>query len=447
MNVTQWLKHLVEKGARNNANDATTIQAMHDGSVSLGATCKMAEAADFSQSDVMTLLNTAVRKQFKADYTYPYIADIYDDYLVFRGEYSTESFYRCDYSVSESGTVTLGTPVAVVRKVTYIEPTATIASESDDSEIELSGDSVALVETVETDLIEANTRMLKLIAPGWGSSGYYPKEVLQRDGPKVFKAGTHNYIDHLTAQEEKTKPEGFVERLASVLTEDAKWYDDYNGHGAGLYAKAKVSEQFNSFLNDFGQHIGTSIRANGKVKEGVAENKQGKIIEAITGAKSVDYVTVAGAGGKVLDLIESAKSQVHSSETQPIVEKEKETTDMAENTELQETINKINARLTRNDATQYARNKVTVLKVKPAVHERIISECVKNIPLDEHGEIDFTKFDALIEASVKNETEYLTQAGAFGKISGFGGSAPAQPNTVDAKKAFNDFQESLKELD
>src|SRR5579859_4348462 len=34
---------------------------------------------------------------------------------------------------------------------------------------------------------------IKLIAPGKGASAYYPKEVLQRDGPKVFKAGTHIY--------------------------------------------------------------------------------------------------------------------------------------------------------------------------------------------------------------------------------------------------------------
>jgi hypothetical protein len=45
--------------------------------------------------------------------------------------------------------------------------------------------------------------MLKLISEGVGSSGYYPKEVLQRDGPKVFTKGLFNLIDHPTPQQEK----------------------------------------------------------------------------------------------------------------------------------------------------------------------------------------------------------------------------------------------------
>src|SRR3990172_10914845 len=94
------LKAFIEKGARNNANDASMIQTMHDHSVSLGAECKMSEAADFSTNGVMTLLNTAVKKQFKDQYSYPYICDVFDDNLVFGADYSASSCYRCDYSVS-----------------------------------------------------------------------------------------------------------------------------------------------------------------------------------------------------------------------------------------------------------------------------------------------------------------------------------------------------------
>ena len=379
-NPLEKLRAFIEKGARNSANDASMIQTMHDHSVSLGAMCAVSEAASFSNSDALTLLNAAVRKQFNDNYSAAWISDVYDDYLVFCADYSSGICYRCDYSVDDTGSVTLGQPIAVVRKVTYIEPN-TLTSESDVNEVEFVSDSVALIEDVETNLIEANTRMLKLIAPGQGSSGYYSADVLKRDAG-MFKAGTHNYIDHLTAVEEKTKPEGYLDRLASVLTEDARWYDDYNGHGPGLYAKAKVSEKFNTFLNDFGNDIGTSIRANGRVKIGEIDGKKGTIIEAITSVKSVDYVTVAGAGGKVLDLVESAKIDTKSRETQP---KESEINPMAENTELQETINRLNAKFTRNEAQQYARGKITVLRVKDAVKERIIAECVKNIPFNSHA--------------------------------------------------------------
>ena len=37
-----------------------------------------------------------------------------------------------------------------------------------------------------------------------GSSGYYPADVLRRDGPIAFPAGTHVYLDHPTSDEEKT---------------------------------------------------------------------------------------------------------------------------------------------------------------------------------------------------------------------------------------------------
>lgn len=453
----QRLRALFEKGARNNANDAIMIQTMHDHSVSLGAECtSMSEAADFSQSDVMTLLNTAVRKQFKDQYSYPYICDVFDDYLVFMANYSQSSCYRCDYSVSDSGSVTLGTPIAVVRKVTYIEPNTTPASESDVSEAELVSDCVQLVENGDnTELIEANTRMLKLIAPGWGSSGYYPADVLKRDGPNVFKAGTHNYIDHLTATEEKQKPEGYLDRLASVLTEDAKWYDDYNGNGAGLYAKAKVKPEFDTFLETFGANIGTSIRANGKVKEGIVDNKKGTIIEAITSAKSVDYVTVAGAGGKVLDLVESAKS---TGKTNVVVEsKVKEPTNMAtdqEFTALQETVNRLvtqNARLaeslTMRDAREYAARKLSnpAVKLHAATKDRILDGLVVSAPLTESGAIDYKAFDTLIETAVSNEVGYLSSVGAFGKINGFGSSkstSETQPQAITLET----FTESLKEL-
>jgi hypothetical protein len=42
---------------------------------------------------------------------------------------------------------------------------------------------------------------LKLIQPGWGSSGYYSAEVLERDGPKVFPLGTQMFWNHATQSE------------------------------------------------------------------------------------------------------------------------------------------------------------------------------------------------------------------------------------------------------
>lgn len=444
----QKLKAFIEKGARNSTNDAKMHQTIHDHSVALGAKCETdaSEAADFSSGDVLTILSRAIKNQYKDVYSYPYINDLYDDYFVFSGNYDSQGFFKCDYLVDENGVVTLGTPIAVVRKVTYIEPTASTSVES--GEVEIVGDQIPLIESVE--LNEASTRMLKLIAPGFGSSGYYSEEVLKRDGPQVFKKGLHNYIDHPTAQEEKAKPENSLNNLASVLTEDAKWLDKYVDkqgvdHGKGLYAAAKVQDGFNAFLNTFGTEIGTSIRASGKASVGEINGKKGPIIEAITSARSVDYVTVAGAGGKVLDLFESARKNVD------IEIKEKGVTPMAEqpNTDaLQESINKMNARFIRGEAKTYIARALTPLKVKEAIKERITANVIDCVPLTEAGEIDTAKFDETIKAAIENEMTYLSSVGGLGKISGFGESASKTPKTpVETLENVNKkLQEALTQL-
>lgn len=441
------LKAFIEKGARNSANDAAMHQTIHDHSVSLGAVCSVSEAADFSNNDVMTLLNSAVKKEFKNQYSYPYIQDVYDDYLVFSSDYSSASCVKCSYNVSEGGIVTLGTPTAVVRKVTYIEPSS-VTQES--GEIELEGDSVALVENVdnvvENELLEAKSRVVKLIAPGWGSSGYYPADVLKRDGPNVFKAGLHNFIDHPTAIEERDRPEGSLNKLASTLLEDATWKDDYKGHGPGLYSTAKVNDTFGDFLGAFSDNIGMSIRASGKVKIGEIDGKKGPIVESITAAKSVDYVTLPGAGGKVLELFESSRKNVDIKESGvPIMADEKDKV-IDPTIALQETINRLNARFVRSEATSYVGRVLLPLKVKESVKARISDTVLRDIPLNGAGDIDVTKFDAAIKAAVDNETSYLNSVGVFGQITGFGESGTKNPEPIKIDDAMKRLDESLAQL-
>jgi len=155
------------------------------------------------------------------------------------------------------------------------------------------------------------TIMQKLIAPGWGSSGYYSREVLERDVPKVFPKGTQNFWNHDTAVQEMEKPEGDLHRLASVQISDPIWLE--NGpKGPGMYAESKVFSGYANAIDEIGEHIGMSIRASGRFKEGEAEGKRGRIITEIApdpnvGAR-VDYVTKPGAGGAVVQIFESAPS-------------------------------------------------------------------------------------------------------------------------------------------
>lgn len=442
------LKALIEKGARNSANDMKMIQTIHDHASNMGAECKMSEAADFSNNDVMTLLNTAAKKQFKAEYSYPYIQDVYDDYLVFSSDYPSANCVKCSYNVSEGGIVTLGTPTSVVRKVTYIEPN-TATQESD--EVEIESDSVALVENVDNivdnaTLTEAKTRVVKLIAPGWGSSGYYPADVLKRDGPKVFKAGLHNFIDHPTAIEERDRPEGSLNKLASVLTEDAVWHDDYKGQGAGLYAKTKERDEYSSLIEDFKTNIGMSIRASGQVVMGEMNGKKGPIIQNIKAAKSVDYVTLPGAGGKVLELFESARKNVDIIESGVETMADEPTKVIDPTIALQESINKVNARFVRSEATSYVGRVLLPLKVKESVKTRIQTAVLRDIPLDESGDLDTVKLDTAIKTAVDSETAYLNSVGVFGQITGFGESGTKQPQPIKLEEAMKSLDESLAQL-
>lgn len=173
----------------------------------------------------------------------------------------------------------------------------------DVSETAISGEFVQLVERA---VREDGTVKLRLIQPGWGSSGYYSKKVLQRDVPKIFPQGTMMFWDHPTEAEESQRPEGSLKDLAGVLVSAPKWQGD------GMYAEAKVFGQYRDVLEELAPHIGVSIRALGRSKPGSAEGRKGPIIEEIAVGRSVDFVTSPGAGGRVAELFEAARSRTGS---------------------------------------------------------------------------------------------------------------------------------------
>lgn len=145
-----------------------------------------------------------------------------------------------------------------------------------------------------------------LISPGWGTSGYWGAELLEADGPAAFPAGTHMYWDHPTVSESVERPERSLRDLAAVLDTGARW--EANGSdGPGLYAEARVFEQWQPVVDEIAPHIGVSVRARGPHHYGEADGRRGKIIDGIDQGLSVDFVTAAGRGGKIAELVESAR--------------------------------------------------------------------------------------------------------------------------------------------
>lgn len=159
---------------------------------------------------------------------------------------------------------------------------------------------------------------VQLISPGWGSSGYYSAEVLEAavaDG--LFPAGTRMFADHPTAEEAKARPVRSIKDLMSVTAEPARiaTEEDVAGWGAepgAVVTEADVLPVYRDVIEHLKDAIGLSIRGDGELTEGEAEGRKGRIVESLVHVQSVDWVTQAGRGGKVLSLVESARTNARA---------------------------------------------------------------------------------------------------------------------------------------
>lgn len=166
----------------------------------------------------------------------------------------------------------------------------------------------------ESALREGKGR-IRIIAPGKGSSGIYPEEMLRRDGPVVFTAGTKMYADHPTKAESVDRPERSIRDIVATLESDAV-YEESGPVGPGLYADISVMPDWQARIEALASHIGVSIRTPGKSRK----TKEGTVIESLvrTPFTSVDFVTEAGAGGKILnELYESVKTESKTAGDKP----------------------------------------------------------------------------------------------------------------------------------
>lgn len=138
---------------------------------------------------------------------------------------------------------------------------------------------------------------IRIIVPGQGSSGIYTAENLAESAP-LFKAGTEMFIDHPTETEEWERPERSIRDYAGVFLEDATVGED-----GALYTVCKVFSGVNELIKDKWEHIGVSI--NAWCVDPISENG---IVPPIAGVRSVDFVTTPGAGGAIIDLLESNRN-------------------------------------------------------------------------------------------------------------------------------------------
>ncbi len=290
-------------------------------------------------------------------------------------------------------------------------------------------------EDLETDfvpLLEKSVRSdgtipIKIIEPGWGTSGYYSPEVLERDGPEVFVKGIKLFWNHPTMTEDAERPERDLHDLAAELIAAARWVPDHPS-GAGLYGEAKVFTPFQDAVDELSPHIGVSIRAKGKVAHGQAEGKAGPIVKEITAAKSVDFVTEPGAGGQILQLFEAQRNVARKSDSMEVPMDEKEVKKLQDANEALEKLTKdqeanlalLNRRMLEGEASDFVAGKLVKVEGLPqAVRSRLLQSLAKDAPVKE-GKIDEKAYDALIKEAVQAELKYLSEVTGGGEITGMG---------------------------
>jgi hypothetical protein len=474
--IQNRLLALLEAGRRNNARDQRAIQAIHDGSAMLGADCAATQQeaerwlsdtaelleAELSFSDIERALRAAIAgkvgKGTAQNPAYTWLRDVYDDYCVYSvedaGLMDAGALYRVNYSMDPDGKITLGDPLKVMPQTTYIPVAEAKTSPAGDVEeaadADIGGDIIPLVEKAVS---KDNTLRLKVIAPGWGSSGYYPAAVLERDGSNAFPAGTKMFWNHPTVEEAAARPERDLRDLAAELITPATW-DGKAAEGPGLYAEAKVFGGYKDALQELAPHIGVSIRASGKARSGEAEGRRGAIVESIVAGKSVDFVTQAGAGGKVLELFEAARGGTTPAPATHHAEMQEGGTDVDEKQlqALQETVNRLetrtneverentalkadNARLKEGlllrEARDFAAGELAKVEMPELTRTRLLESLAGKPPVVE-GVIDQVSYRAQISEAVKTELQYLAGVTGNGTIRGMGsGGLTPQIATVE----------------
>ena len=149
--------------------------------------------------------------------------------------------------------------------------------------------------------------LCRLIAAGQGSSGFYSESMLTEYGPTAFPIGTHSFLNHKSYDDEWQLPERRVQDIAGVIV-DTPFYDT-----DGLYAHIEFTEDGAKLVGELQENIGLSIYANGETEDFDGGLNVTRILPSPL--NSVDIVTRAGAGGKVMALAESFRAKISTDQT------------------------------------------------------------------------------------------------------------------------------------
>ena len=395
--------------------------------------------AERTHNDIREILRNALKALFGSDEYGPYIRDTKDSIVYYERENGDGKTWQVSYVIDDSSKVTFGDPAEVVQKTVY----EVVEAEKPPKGAEVFKESA--LESKPVKLIEKAVRKdgtipIKIIGPGWGTTGYYSEEVLARDAG-IYKEGTKMYWNHPTPTEENERPERDLNHLAGVLISTGVW-EENGTEGPGIYSHAKIFENYQSSVDEMAEHIGISHIASGTASYGEAEGKTGKLVETLDGARCVDFVTTAGAGGEIIQMFESAG--VRSANIKKEMEEKTDGKELAQMKESNITLTAENVRqkeqlmlIEAGKVVGLALSKEDV-KLPDATKNRLQESLVKNPNTDDKGELDKVEFGKTIEAAIAKEVEYISDLTKSGDIHGMGESGDPEGDP-------DKFKESMQE--
>lgn len=157
----------------------------------------------------------------------------------------------------------------------------------------------------EAGTLKSGRMKVCAISAGLGSSGYYSPEVLQEAATNgLIAKGTPLYLDHPSESDRHDRPERSVRDIAAVFTEAAS----YDATEQALVGEIQVFAPYRELLTEMAPFIGLSISGSATdITEGEVDGNRVPVIEGLAKIDSVDWVTRAGRGGKVVELLESVR--------------------------------------------------------------------------------------------------------------------------------------------
>ena len=295
-----------------------------------------------------------------------------------------------------------------------------------------------------------------IIAPGWGSSGYYSESVLQNACKQgVYPVGMHMHLDHPTREAEKSQPARTISGqspLVATLSQaghyETEGWDKSpdNPSGCGVYATARVLPRYVEDIKALADSIGISHYVDGIAEDGEACGKKGKIIKELKASplNTVDFVTVPGAGGHYRTLFNESKkresqsndqrktmadnhqesltlSEVRTSHPEIVSELRKqlaeelkiESLNESQKTKLTEAENKVKdlekkltearQKIAEGAARTYVTEEIAKTKLPATVGKALTEALLKAAPLAEDGSLDTGAFATTVSEAIKGK--------------------------------------------